>query len=752
MLFGVLATSLFGQVETKGLGYDYVYDFTTNFPRGNQFALVEKGGKFGLINAQAKEVIPPIYNELGGRVVHGLLIAVIETDFSRKFGIIDTTGKVVIPFDFDCLCPDVVDYGYQTGSCNILHHIHGSVHCLTGDHGQLIVRQEKHYGLWHQEGRMITPCIYEYMNTLSGGIYLVKKEGKYGILAPDGKEIVACIYDDESGYFDDQGYMRYNLAQNSHKIETRHKIIGEYNRFGYALAEQNGLYGLVNRKEELIYPCESVNFIEFDDEGMAKIASVLESINMRYGIIDSTCKVIFPTAYDAITPFYRGYAFALNEHRLYRIDHKGGIKPMKFAYVTEIKPIDNIKGFYKVKFRSDLEGVLNFEGETIINPTYDEIQYLDKEKVFLARSKKEHYCDVFNIEGDRIQKLEYDAVFIRKGEPGFFSMRISDWEGRMKFIDGRFKEVVPCIYQGQGNLLFKDGRALAYKNHLVGVIDTNGRILLEVKYRSVRYFDEIQSVLLQDGHQQFYCYNFSRGQLFSLRGLTANYRYFAGAFICKNDSLWGMIDMAGNQIIPFQYDSLSFLSYKPTTNINALVAFKKNNLWGLIDRNGKIIYEAVFQEIELFSNRLIKVKKDSLYGLIDLEGNVMLPTRYQSLDRDEFREAGGRYKNFIIFSADHKYGLIDSLGKFILPLEYDLISIFFKERNDRYLLHEKPESVYFECRKARKVGLADKNGKMILPIVYELIESANDPNLFLVQLKGRWFYVDKNNVCQKGCD
>ena len=59
--------------------------------------LFKKDGKLGLIDQTGKEIIPPIYDEVGSFNQQGL--ALVKKNGKR--GLIDTTGKEIIPLIYD---------------------------------------------------------------------------------------------------------------------------------------------------------------------------------------------------------------------------------------------------------------------------------------------------------------------------------------------------------------------------------------------------------------------------------------------------------------------------------------------------------------------------------------------------------------------------------------------------------------------------------------------------------------------------
>ncbi len=135
-----------------------------------------------------------------------------------------------------------------------------------------------------------------------------------------------------------------------------------------------------------------------------------------------------------------------------------------------------------------------------------------------------------------------------------------------------------------------------------------------------------------------------------------------------------------------------------------LIPYRKGNLWGYADTNGKIVVEPIYNEVEhLFGKRFACVQQNAQWGLIDNAGKVRIKPQFYklfSLGHDLFgiTDRGGFYficdstgKNIlndtlyyvrefvgnlaVATSKNHKQGVIDHEGKNILPFQYDEIEI-----------------------------------------------------------------------------
>jgi hypothetical protein len=136
--------------------------------------------------------------------------------------------------------------------------------------------------------------------------------------------------------------------------------------------------------------------------------------------------------------------------------------------------------------------------------------------------------------------------------------------------------------------------------------------------------------------------------------------------------------------------------------------FKKNNKWGIIDENQKVIKEPSFDNITFFinhdsENAVSYAVQNSKRGLLNREGKAIIPFEYDfiSLLRN-FTAATIRIKKKVgIFNLKER--------KVSIPVIYE--QVISREMGR-----------YFTLKKMNDYGISDINHKIIVPIKFSLIE------------------------------
>ena len=142
--------------------------------------------------------------------------------------------------------------------------------------------------------------------------------------------------------------------------------------------------------------------------------------------------------------------------------------------------------------------------------------------------------------------------------------------------------------------------------------------------------------------------------------------------------------------------------------------FKKENKWGFMDRNGKLMIPAVYDWVEPFSEGLALVIKSDQLGFIDKSGKLVIPFQYE--EGESFQEG------LAIVSKDGKFGMIDRNNHAVIPLKYELIGSFYSS-----LAVVADEENY---------GYVNKKGEVIIPLELEYAKDF-DKGYAVVQLNGK---------------
>ncbi len=166
-----------------------------------------------------------------------------------------------------------------------------------------------------------------------------------------------------------------------------------------------------------------------------------------------------------------------------------------------------------------------------------------------------------------------------------------------------------------------------------------------------------------------------------------------------------------------------------------------SDLWGYIDKSGKVVIPPLFNEASAFDNGVAPVQLDFKGALINRKGRVLATSK----SNETPKQFGDMYQ---IFGKKNLCGLVDKTGKWILPPNYDRIEKLEKREGIR-LPNTKPtasanDDQYFEIWQNERCGVVDRNGKIVIAPNYDGISSFNKGHA-AVLIDGKYGFVDSNN-------
>lgn len=241
-----------GNYETKVLNakgkevfkeYDKVlplenYDENNNVWYEANVLLVEKDGKYGLINFDGRQILDTVYEKI--YTLKGVANSLITVK-GEKLGLVDDSGR------------EVIQNEYQ------------EIKTLGLDTKKYIVKQNDKYGIYD-----VLDCKYQEILALNNNkVFCVKEDGKYKVIN-DKEEVVfsesykeiKSIKDNIIVYKNSKGYTAYN-------VETKAKLEKEYKDLIYAsnnkfIAKSGNNYGIINLDNEVKvdFKYSKINFYE----------------------------------------------------------------------------------------------------------------------------------------------------------------------------------------------------------------------------------------------------------------------------------------------------------------------------------------------------------------------------------------------------------------------------------------------------------------------------------------------------------
>lgn len=373
-------------------------------------------------------------------------------------------------------------------------------------------------------------------------------------------------------------------------------------------------------------------------------------------------------------------------------------------------------------------GVIDKQGNILINPEYDYIQIPNPSKpIFIClydynSDTRDYSSKVLNEKGEEIYTSYNSIQAIPNNNT---SIQNSYQTGILKYKqDGKYgllningRKITDAIYDSIDTLEYKDGILKVSQGDKYGLIDVNGDEIVKPEYNSIS----------TDGYYSQDTKYDSAGYIISVK-TDEGYRY-------------GYINSEGKQVLDTMYTNLKRITeIKEDENVY-LIAYK-NGLAGLL-RNGQTIIDNDYENIEYDStNNILSLQKNAKQGVYDLSGNMILPIQYDSIEfmgiyinaiqngeRLVFDISGtiqdsngyksmqpvGDNKYYITIDRNNNYGVLDANKNILIPSEYSYIEYAFDK--------------YFIVSQNELSGVLNDTATPVIPIQYNVVQNINGTNI-----------------------
>lgn len=619
--------------------------------------------KYGLMTSAGKEIVPARY-EYVNRVFEGHYLIKLDgkyavadsllnpiSDFYNDHGIIETY------FPAHYFAKAILDENIREAFLNnveVMSKKYKSYEDLQT--GLVRVRNMDLCGIIDSIGNEIVPLKYGYIKSLEGIIYTYDQEvKKQGVVDRKGKEVLPSIYDD---------------------IYSR--------GIAYAVSK-NGKYAITDTTGKVIAPLISDSPIPITV--LMETGLIKATVNGKSGIVDTSGNIVIPFEYDGIN---------LNSFNTLSTITKNG----KIGFINKegkiVAPLiyddkGTFGGIYGgIGTRDGMKYYLDSLGNEVLSSKYRLWVYTDDPMNgnYIEETDLSSFFNYYDTRGNLI-KLKHTLP------DSLHRFEVDDLHSDLiGFLDGNNKLVIPYQYSGFRAIprqylndsiyypigmlrVFDDGKCVVRKKNFLGIektgiIDRYGKELVPIRYQDVEKYPFLDICTITENNKIAFA-NINNGQLltkFKYAFVDAN-KFKNGYFIVENKEKKGVVNIAGQEILPCEYDGITAVS--DAQNNPKFFILGKNGKSGLADsktgeitipcqyssffplRNnteyirvskkigdkfykallesstGKEILPFIYDDISWFGDKAILVKKDNLYGIIDLTGKEVAPCEYKEI-------------------------------------------------------------------------------------------------------------------------
>ncbi len=345
----------------------------------------------------------------------------------------------------------------------------------------------------------------------------------------------------------------------------------------------------------------------------------------RWGFARPDGSIVVAPTYDQVYVSTDGYGRTFLNERSGLIAPNGElILPPTYSSIGEFE-----QGLATVYTSGGQQGFINTSGKVVIATVYDEAYSFQGNRCVVKKMDK--YL-LLNPAGEVVASLAdkimpvFGDMYMEgsmptwKYDPGYMLIQHTD-NYLMGLIDTNGQVLLKPIYSSLS--LPMQGAMIATLGEKTGLIDVSGKEITTTNFNYL--YPTGQGLFLGETDAQ-------KSQLIDAKGrprfqgaFTTLYKGTGDFFIASRDSLMGVINLTGKELIPFRFNGL-------TSQLDMFVVYDQRGKAGVVNMQNRTILPIQYDEIEVLSSTRFLVSQNNKRGLMDAAGKWLLQPEFDPAD------------------------------------------------------------------------------------------------------------------------
>ncbi len=404
-------------------------------------------------------------------------------------------------------------------------------------------------------------------------------------------------------------------------------------------------------------------------------------------------------------------------------------------------------------------GVIDSKGKEIVKPTYDET-------IIVPNSKKAVFICTYDVNYDT---NEYKTKAINEKESQIFTeydgiqaienydvnnnlwyeddVLLVSKDGKYGLIDFNGKTLLNCEYDSITALQGIENTFVTVKDGKKGLVDNIGAVIAENNYKDIKPLTDKASdgYILIDENDKYGLVKPDKTIIFENTYQDIKQVYGDNKYVVKQDGKWSVADRSGNLYLTSAFDDVASIN-------GDNVIIKKGNKYGVLATDGETKINIEYDDMSYTYENNYIVKKDNKYGIINIDGTTVLDFKYDNLI---YRQTEGFFEGSTNGSIDNDLtdrnfevklsGIISEINtengymKVRTNGEYKYYNFKFEEKTNIELLKS---NTLFLSKKDDKYGFVNKDGIVIVDYIYDDATEQNSFGYASVKKDGNWGAID----------
>lgn len=376
----------------------------------NDLAVVKNDSRIGMqysyINKKGEVRLGPYYS--AGKFYNGLAIVGVSENYKTHNGLIDVTGKAIIPI--------VYPYLYWTYNNTFL-----------------VAEDSKgNHFVYDRSGKILFETFESSVQEINNTMAILRKPGtgnlpeQFALVNLDGSFRIP--FSSKAFYKIEENHLCYSIYSEKNKKDES----GVMDRNGKIIIDPSAYITGEYKKYNGV--TQYVSFLYTIKEGLCVVQKNLNGNQKAFGAVDTSGKVIIPIEYQELRDFTDGFSLAKKNNK-YGIINKKNEVVVPFAYDT-MQYIHEGKAIF---VKNGKYGCISVNGSEVFPAIYNMAYDYSDGFAVVIKNKKMGFADK---NGKLAIECKYDEAY--DFENGYAMVGLADKYG---YIDASGNEVIPLKYE-----------------------------------------------------------------------------------------------------------------------------------------------------------------------------------------------------------------------------------------------------------------------------------------------------------------
>ena len=424
---------------------------------------------------------------------------------------------------------------------------------------------------------------------------------------------------------------------------------------------------------------------------------------------------------------------------------------------TETKVVANS---YITVFSGDKWGVINSRGETIIQPTYDDMIIIpDPTKaVFIVQSDVNLKAGTYNSraindKGEEIftsyQRVEALQNIDSSNMITYDTTALKVFNGeKYGLINFNGTEILSPTYDSIMPLSGVRNSFVTSKDGLYGLVDNSGNVIIDNLYTEIssltdKYED---GYVVRDQNGNYGLINYNKKQVLECKYSEIKHVSGNNLYVVRENGNLELINENGEVLIGSGFEDIINIA---SNN----VIFLRDNKYGVMSSDGTVLIEPTYDELTYAFDGNYVAKKEDSYGIINTSNETKVEFSYSYItymSDESIIEADKADGSTDLMDTSFNVKVTGIVSEINTNKGYVKVRVNNENKYYNFRLEERTAqdifttNTLFLSRKDGKYGYVNKEGIVVVDYIYDDATEQNDYGYVAVKQNGVWGALDQN--------